>query len=408
VTQRLRFGARLNTHSIMFKRMGANMRRLVLLCFAFAFLSAGDAADAQTQPSAAGKRATAAKKGAAPAAPVDTRPRYKRDDTPASVVAAPPAAAPKNRTARRARGRSAQREAAAQGAKAGPRDVAACAQVSDHDAAIAGCTRVIEDDKQKPKSRAAAYYNRGNAHAAKGDHAAAIADYDAAIKLEPKNARAFNNRGTAHSDKGEFDAAIEDFGAAIRHDARLASAYFNRANTYAAKGEADRAIADYTTAIKHNRRNVNAYIARGALHLAGGAAAKAQADMKLAARLERRNAYAVLWQDIAERRGKQKGVLAGGKGLKDVEMKGWPAPLLAMFAGELKPDGALIAADDPNPALKEAHTCEANFYGGQYLLIQNSRDEAVKLFQSAAKDCPRGFLEGIAASAELKGMGEKL
>jgi lipoprotein NlpI len=384
------------------------MRRLVLWCSAFAFLCASSAADAQAQsaPSAKG----AGKKGAAAtaAAPVDTRPRYKRDDTPAPVVAAPPAAAPKKRTARRPAGLSAQPDATAQGARATSRDVTTCAQVRDHDAAIAGCTRVIEDQKQKPKSRAAAYYNRGNAHAAKGDQAAAIADYDEAIRLEPKNARAFNNRGTAHSDKGEFDAAIEDFGAAIKHDARFASAYFNRANAHAAKGEADRAIADYTAAIKFNRRNVNAYIARGALHLAGGAPARAQADMKLAARLERRNAYAVLWQDIAERRGKQKGVLTGGKGLKDVEMKGWPAPLLAMFAGELKPDGALIAADDPNPALKEAHTCEANFYGGQYLLIQNSRDEAVKLFQSAAKDCPRGFLEGIAASAELKGMGEKL
>jgi lipoprotein NlpI len=389
--------------------MGANMRRLVLLCSAIAFLSASGAADAQTLPANPAKRAGGAKKGAAATAtPVDTRPRYKRDDTPASVAAAPPVAGPKKRTARRPAGRSAQGDAAAQGAKAGPRDVATCAQVRDHDAAIAGCTRVIDDGKQKPKGRAAAYYNRGNAHAAKGDQAAAIADYDEAIKLEPKNARAFNNRGTAHSDKGEFDAAIEDFGAAIKHDARFASAYFNRANAYAANSEADRAIADYTTAIKHNRRNVNAYIARGALHLAAGAAAKAQADMKLAARLERRNAYAVLWQDIAERRGKQKGVLAGGKGLKDVEMKGWPAPLLSMFAGELKPDGALIAADDPNPALKEAHTCEANFYGGQYLLIQNSRDEAVKLFQSAAKECPRGFLEGIAATAELKGMGEKL
>jgi lipoprotein NlpI len=384
------------------------MRRLVLLCSAIAFLGASGAADAQTQPAGSAKRAVAAKKGAAaPAAPVDTRPRYKRDDTPASVVAAPPAAAPKRRTARRPTG-AAERETAAQGAKATPRDVAACAQAGDHNAAIAGCTRVIEDRKQKPKARAAAYYNRGNAHAANGDQAGAIADYDAAIKLEPKNARAFNNRGTAHSDKGEFDAAIEDFDAAIKHDARFASAYFNRANAYAAKGEADRAIADYTTAIKYNRRNVNAYIARGALHLAGGAAAKAQADMKLAARLERRNAYAVLWQDIAERRGKQKGVLADGKGLKDVDMNGWPAPLLAMFAGELKPDGALIAADDPNPALKEAHTCEANFYGGQYLLIQNSRDEAVKLFEAAAKDCPRGFLEGIAATAELKGMGQKL
>ena len=385
------------------------MRRLVLLWSAFAFLCVSGAADAQTQPAASPKRAVAGKKGAATAAPpVDTRPRYKRDDTPAPVAVAPLAARPNKRSARAPGARAAQPDMVAPGAKASPRDVAACAQAKDHDAALAGCTRVIEDPKQKPKGRAAAYYNRGNAHAAKGDQAAAIADYDEAIKLEPKNAPALNNRGTALSEKGDTDGAIADFSAAIKQNARYASAYFNRANAYGAKGDADRAIADYTAAIKYNRRNVNAYIARGALHLAGGAGAKAQSDIKLAARLERRNAYAVLWQDIAERRGKQKGVLAGGKGLKDVEMNGWPAPLLLMFVGELKSDGVLVAADDPNPALKEAHTCEANFYSGQHALIGGNRDEAVKRFRSAAKDCPRGFLEGIAATAELKGMGEKL
>jgi hypothetical protein len=30
-----------------------------------------------------------------------------------------------------------------------------------------------------------------------------------------------------------------------------------------------------------------------------------------------------------------------------------------------------------------------------------------ELFSVAAKECPRGFLEGIAAAAELKGLGEK-
>ena len=386
------------------------MRRLVLLCSAFAFLCATASADAQTQPATSAKRTVSGKKGAAVTVPplADTRPRYKRDDAPAPVAATPLGVTPKKRTVRRPANLAAQPAATDPGARATARDVAACAQVRDHDAAIAGCSRVIEDPKQKPKGRSASYYNRGNAFAAKGDQGAAISDYDEAIKLEPKNARAFNNRGTAHSDKGELDAAIEDFSNAIKHDARFASGYFNRANAYAAKGEGDRAIDDYTAAIKYNRRNVNAYIARGALYLAGGAAAKAQADMKLASRLERRNAYAVLWQDIAERRGKQKGVLAGGKGLKNVEMNGWPAPLLLMFVGELKPDGALIAADDANPALKEAHTCEANFYGGQHALIGGNRDDAAKLFRAAAKDCPRGFLEGIAATAELKRLDEKL
>ena len=67
----------------------------------------------------------------------------------------------------------------------------------------------------------------------------------------------------------------------------------------------------------------------------------------------------------------------------------------------------LAAADDANPTVKQAHTCEANFYGGQYALIEGQRDDAVKLFEAAAKDCPHGFLEGIAATAELKGLGRE-
>ena len=365
------------------------------------------------QPKAAAqKNARAAKRGsvarrAAPgsAAPLDPRPRLKRDDAQAPVTAAaPPATAKKGRAARSAPAAAGQQ--ATQAPKAGPKDMAACGQTRDHDLTIAGCTRVMEDARQKPKGRAAAYYNRGNAHSAKGDHEQAIADYDEAIKLDPKNASAYNNRGSARGDKGETDGALADFNEAIKFNARYASAYFNRGNIYAAQGD-DRALKDYDAAVKFNRRNVNAYIARGALLLASGASAKARADMRQALALERKNAYAVLWVDIAERRARQKGVLAGGKGLRDVEMKGWPAPVLLMFVGELKADGVLEAADDANATVKQAHTCEANFYGGQYALIGGNREEALKLFRTAAKDCPRGFLEGIAAGAELKAMGEK-
>ena len=99
-------------------------------------------------------------------------------------------------------------------------------------------------------------------------------------------------------------------------------------------------------------------------------------------------------------------MLAGGKGLRDVEMKGWPAPVLLMFVGETKPEAVVEAADDANATVKQAQTCEANFYAGQYVLISRNREEALKFFRAAAKDCPRGFLEGIAAGAELKAMGE--
>jgi lipoprotein NlpI len=406
------------------------MRRVALICSAL-FLVAAANADAQPRlkrddiPAAAApaaikaekkgkraKRARVPKQEAAKQAAPEPRPRLKRDDLPATVAtpATPPVGHKKRSRAARKPGVGPEPQAgeAMKAARASVRDIAICAQTKQPDAAIEGCTRVIDDPKQKPKAHAAAYFNRGNASLAKGEHDKAIADFDEALKLDPKNASAYNNRGNTRNEKGEAEAALADFDAAIKLNARYASAYFNRGNVLAGKGDNARAVKDYDTAIKHNRRNVNAYLARGALMLATGAIAKARADMRHAAALDRKNAYTVLWQDIAERRAKQKGVLAGGKGLRDVEMKGWPAPVLLMFVGEIKQDAVLEAADNADPALKLAHTCEANFYGGQYALIASARDDAVKLFEAAAKDCPHGFLEGIAAAAELKGMGRKV
>ena len=352
--------------------------RPVLLCSAFAFLLVATPADAQS---------------------------LRRGDDMTPVVEQKKA--PKKRSGAR-KAVPAPAGAEAQAPKASAKDIADCAQDRDPDRAIAGCTRAIEDPRQKPKGRAAAHYNRGNAHNARGEHDQAIADYDQAIKLDPKSARTYNNRGSARNDKGDAEGAVADFNEAIKVDARFASAYFNRANARAARGETEAAIKDYDAALKYNRRNVNAYIARGALLLASGATAKARADMRQAVALDRKNAYAVLWHDIAERRAKQKSVLGGKIRDKGLDMKAWPAPVVQMFAGDAKADAVIAAADHPNAAVKQAHVCEANFYSGQHALVGGNRDEAVKLFRTAAKECPRGFLEGLAAAAELKGMGEKV
>jgi lipoprotein NlpI len=387
--------------------------RSVWFCLGLVLLLAVPSAEAQTKRVRQAKPIEAAKQ-APPVA--DTRPRLKRDDVPAPVVAAPAAqpvaSAKKKRNARRTPAETpaapAAADAATKPAKATARDVVACAQDRVADLAIAGCSRIVEDAKQKPKARGVAFYNRGNAHVLKGDHDKAIADFDEALKLEPKNASIYNNRGNARGDKGESDAATADFEAAIKINPRYAAAYFNRGNALAAKGETERALKDYDAAIKNNKRNVNAYIARGALFLASGASAKARADMKQATRIAPKNAYAVLWSDIAERRAKQKGRLAAKNGTKGLDMKAWPAPVVRLYAGEINPDAVLAGADSPSDTVKAAQLCEANFYSGEYALIGGSREDAAKLFQAAVKDCPRGFLEGIAAAAELKGMGEKV
>ena len=62
----------------------------------------------------------------------------------------------------------------------------------------------------------------------------------------PRMRCAYNNRGIAWVDKKEYDKAIADFNEAIRLDPKDADAYTNRGYAWYAKKEYDKAIADFT------------------------------------------------------------------------------------------------------------------------------------------------------------------
>jgi len=55
-----------------------------------------------------------------------------------------------------------------------------------------------------------AYSNRGNAFDDKKDYEHAIADFDAAIKIDPRYATAFYNRGNSKLNSGDKAGAIAD------------------------------------------------------------------------------------------------------------------------------------------------------------------------------------------------------
>ena len=86
-------------------------------------------------------------------------------------------------------------------------------------------------------------------------------------------------------------------------------------------------------------------------------------------------------------------------------MSVWPAPIVRLFLGQLTPAAVLAAADNPDPAKQKGQICEANFYSGALALRQGAKDEVTRLFRLAANDCPRGFIEWLAARSELKALG---
>ncbi|MGZ3412712.1 MAG: tetratricopeptide repeat protein, partial [Isosphaeraceae bacterium] len=69
-----------------------------------------------------------------------------------------------------------------------------------------------------------AYNARGAIWHIKREYDKAIADYDEAIRIDPKHARAYNNRGLAWYARGDYGKAIADHTEAARLDSKYAIA----------------------------------------------------------------------------------------------------------------------------------------------------------------------------------------
>jgi tetratricopeptide (TPR) repeat protein len=124
------------------------------------------------------------------------------------------------------------------------------------------------------------YYNRGNVWYAKGELARAIADYDLAIAVDPKNAKFYYNRGLCRYDQRDLSGAIAGFTRAIALNPAFADAYYNRGAAQLVNGVLDIAITDFDHAIKLNRRLASAYLSRGIARLLKGDEVQAEKDLE--------------------------------------------------------------------------------------------------------------------------------
>ncbi len=134
---------------------------------------------------------------------------------------------------------------------------------------------LLEDLKRHPESiaiydsiiarepKAWAYNNRGISKSKLGDNKGAIADYDMAIKLNPKHANAYNNRGETKSKLGDKKGAIADYNIAIGIDPQSFKTYVNRGVVKSDLNDNKGAIEDYNIALSINPQFAEAYSNRG-------------------------------------------------------------------------------------------------------------------------------------------------
>jgi len=283
-----------------------------------------------------------------------------------------------------------------------PTDAQLCAGiVGNPDIAIQHCTKAIESGRYSGEELHQLHVSRGVEWAAKGNHDRAIADYDAAIRLNPKSAEAFHNRGSAWASKGDPDRAIADYDAAIRLDPGESSTYAGRAVERAIKGDYARAVTDFDTAIKLDPQAAGAFFGRGRVRYYRGEFAGAVTDLEQAHKLDP-SVYIALWAHLARRRGGGKDDQALKPYVAAASESVWPAPVIALYLGRSKPEAVIAAAEKAPPPRNSEQRCEAVFFVAQWHLVAGQRERALPLLKEAQAKCPKNFMEYEGALAELR------
>jgi tetratricopeptide (TPR) repeat protein len=104
------------------------------------------------------------------------------------------------------------------------------------------------------------YLTRAAFHAAQKDFAAALADFNEALRLSPKDPNVYLNRGIFHLARRDYERALADFDQAIRLAPQHPIAHYNRGNAYLfAREDFEHAIEDFKAAIRINPNFMYAY-----------------------------------------------------------------------------------------------------------------------------------------------------
>jgi len=123
------------------------------------------------------------------------------------------------------------------------------------------------------------------------DYGCALADYDRAVELKPKDALNYARRGDARAKEGDYDRALADYGRVAELEPKAAWGYLGRGRLYERRGDHESALADYGRVVELEPKAVWGYLYRGGFHERRGDHESALADYGRVAELEPKAAW---------------------------------------------------------------------------------------------------------------------
>jgi tetratricopeptide (TPR) repeat protein len=257
---------------------------------------------------------------------------------------------------------------------------------------------------------------------ARGLRADAIADFTAALGIKTDDAGLYVARAQVYDLNGQNDSAIADFDAALKLNNSPVT-LVQRAGSLSAKGDYDRAVADYSAALAivtkdakdpkdagidamdiHSERGYAQFIA------ARYAAAAADFEKALTLGAAARTGdvlwlpYQAAWLHIARTRAGENDAEELARNAGKIDLKQWPGTLIAFFLGQAKADQ--LSPPSSHGAMGRGRECNLSFFTGEQALIKNDGAEAARLFVRARAVCNIHTVHYLAAGVELKRLGK--
>jgi tetratricopeptide (TPR) repeat protein len=148
--------------------------------------------------------------------------------------------------------------------------------------------------KKTPAVRAIERSNAGMSLHETGNFAAAIGEFDEALRLDPRLGAAYYNRAQSYIGLGRLDEALADLDSTLRITPGYAYAIASRGDVWAKRGDAERALAEYDEAIRLSPENATLLTSRGFMALNRGDQDRALADFEAALRFNPRDSLGLL------------------------------------------------------------------------------------------------------------------